>query len=897
MAMLREWISRLAATLCPRRVDRELEQELRAHLELAAEDAERRGLSPADARRAAALDAGGVVQTMEALREQRGVPWLEDLVRDLRYGCRMLARNPGFTAVSVVSLAIGIGANCAAFSFADTLLLRPLTVPRPAELLTIGQLNPFEDSLESSYRDFVDIRDRNRSFDGMTAFAKSTAGFAPSADAPAKLAIGLLVTGNFLHVVGVEPQLGRDFRAEEDQVPSRDAVVILGHEFWTQQFGADPSILGRSVRLNGADFTVVGVTPPGFTGVDQFVRFQFYAPLMMWPRFTPDESARPFEARDYRRLTVMGRLRNGVTQTQAQAELTTIAADLERAHPDTNRNGRLLVRTELQNRIAQSPPVATLAAMLMGLAGAVLFVACANVAGLLASRAPMRAREVAMRLAIGAGRRRVVRQLITESMLIAFAGGLLGLGVGYAAVRLFSQIQIPVDLPINTTFSLDRRVLLFSVAVAVVSAALFGLAPALRAGRTDLTAVMKANDAAGFGRRRQWGRRVLVGGQVAIAVVLLVVATFTYRGFQKQLSGGPGFRTDHLLMMSVAPKQLRYSEEQSRQFFERLAEAARLTPGVTSATVTRYMPMDGIPPSITIVPEGFQFPPGQDSVVLASSVVDEHYFETIGLPILQGRAFQTTDAASAQRVAIVNEVVAERYWRSQDPIGKRFRLDNARGPWVIVVGVARTSKYTFAIENPKPFVYLPFRQQPADSMFLLAESAGDPLLLATPFRELVHRLDANLPIANIRTMEEQYRLRSVVVLDVIVTTIGAMGAMGLALAVVGLYGLVAYAASRRTKEIGIRMAIGADRSSVLRMVLGQGLLLIVAGLGAGLIVSMGAGPLLNSIFARGMAGDRETTLFAFGLVASTVLVVAMAAAYIPARRASMINPTDALRAE
>ena len=251
----------------------------------------------------------------------------------------------------------------------------------------------------------------------------------------------------------------------------------------------------------------------------------------------------------------------------------------------------------------------------MVLAGAVLFVACANVAGLLASRAPMRAREVAMRLAIGAGRRRVVRQLITESMLIAFAGGLLGLGVGYAAVRLFSQIQIPMDLPIIATFSLDRRVLLFSVAVAVVSAALFGLAPALRAGRTDLTAVMKANDAAGFGRRRQWGRRVLVGGQVAIAVVLLVVATFIYRGFQKQLTGGPGFRTDHLLMMSVAPKQLRYSEEQSRQFFERLAAAARLTPGVTSATVTRYMPMDGIPPSITIVPEGFQFPAGQDSVV------------------------------------------------------------------------------------------------------------------------------------------------------------------------------------------------------------------------------------------------------------------------------------------
>jgi putative ABC transport system permease protein len=862
-----------------------------------ADEAERRGHAPAAAKRTAALDGGGIAQAIEALRDQRSLPWLDDLLRDLRYGCRMLARSPGFTTVSVVSLAIGIGANCAAFSFADTLLLRPLPVPRPSELLVVGQVNPFEDSLDASYRDYVDIRDRNRSFEALAAFTKSTAGFAAAADVPARLAIGLLVTGNFFHVVGVEPQLGRDFRTEEDAVPGRDAVVILGHEFWVQQFGADPSILGRSVRLNGADFTVVGVAPPGFTGVDQFVRFQFYTPLMMWPHFTPDNGAAVFEARDYRRLTIAGRLRRGATMEEAQAELTTIGADLERAHPDTNRNGRILVRTDLQNRIAQAPPVATMVAMLAVLAAGVLFVACANVAGLLASRAPMRAREMAMRLAIGAGRERVVRQLITESLLVAVLGCALGLGIGYAAVALFSRIQIPVDLPITTVFTLDRRALFFSFAVAIVSACLFGLAPALRLARTDLTAAMKATDAAASGRRRQWGRRLLVGGQVATAVVLLVVATFVYGGFQKQLGSGPGFRTDRLLMMSVAPKQLRYSDEQAQNFFERLGESARLAAGVKSATVTRYMPMDGIPPSITIVPEGYQFPPGRDSVVLASSVVDEHYFETLGVPILHGRDFLATDTSSSPRVAIVNEVVAQRYWPNQDPVGKRFRLDSLRGPWVTIVGVAKTTKYTFALENPKPFVYLPFRQQPTESMFLLAAAIGDPTALAAPFRDLVRRLDANLPTANIRTMDELYRMRNVVVLDVIVTTIGTMGAMGLVLAVVGLYGLIAYAATRRTKEIGIRMAIGADRSQVLRMVLRQGLLLTICGLAAGLAVSTGAGPVLDSIFAEGTSGGARTEAAAFALVAATVLAVATIAAYIPARRASRINPTEALRAE
>ena len=408
---------------------------------------------------------------------------------------------------------------------------------------------------------------------------------------------------------------------------------------------------------------------------------------------------------------------------------------------------------------------------------------------------------------------------------------------------------------------------------------------------------MRATDAAGFGQRRRWGRALLVGGQVAISVVLLVVATFIYRGFQRQIDSGPGFRMDHLLMMSLTPSQLGYSEARAQQFFERLAEQANLVPGIRSAALTRYMPMDGVAPSVTVVPEGFQFPPGKESVTHWSSIVDEHYFDAIGLPILKGRGFRATDSADAPRVAVVNDVLAQRYWPGQDPIGKRFRLDNSVGPWVEIVGVAKTSKYGFAIESPMEFVYLPYRQRPAQSMFLLAESVGDPSSLVTPLREVVRRLDANLPISNIRTMEEQYRSRTVVILDVIATTIGAMGMMGMALAIVGLYGLVAYAVSRRTREIGIRMAIGANSSDVLRMVLRQGMGLAVAGLGVGLLASAGASRALAGVFPGGPGGDGRTDVVAFPLVALTVLAVTLIASYVPARRASRVNPTEALRSE
>ena len=821
------------------------------------------------------------------------------LWQDIRYGFRMLAASPGFTIVAVLSLAIGIGANCAIFSFADALLLRPLPVARPGEVLTVGSRSSLEalnaSSLVSSYRDYADIRDRNKSFDGLAAFSNITVAFATDPTATPKLKLGMLATSNLLPLMGVEPTIGRTFRADEDQVPSRDAVIVLGRTMWEQEFASDLGVLGRSVRINGVPFTVIGVAPGSFTGMNQVVRSDFFMPMMMSPRMNNETRANGLEARDARNLRVKGRLKPGVTQAEAQSELTAIAADLERAYPTTNKNQQFFVRTEMQARIAEDPPDAMLVAMLSTLAIGVLLVACGNVAGLLTSRAPVRAREMALRLAIGAGRGRLVRQLITESLIVSVAGGALGLAVGYAGMMLFRQIEIPSDLPIMLTFQMDRRALVFSLLVAVVSAVIFGLVPALQASRTDLTGVMKASDAVAPGRRRRWGRAILAGAQVAVSVVLLVVAMFMYRGFREQLTIGPGYRTDHLMMMGFDTNLIRYSDAQAQQFFRDVAERARAVPGVQAVTLTSSIPMltDSLG-TVPVAPEGFQFPPGKESAGTLASRIDEYYLDALAIPLVAGRNFTRQDDEKAPRVAIVNQHFAEHYWPKQEAVGKRFRLKSAQDAWVQIVGVAKTGKYIFIAEPPTDFIYLPYRQNSSSSMLLVAQSIGDAGALAAPLREVVRGLDVNMPIFSVRTMEQLYRMRAVSVFNVLVTMVGAMGVMGLALSIVGLYGLVAYSATRWTREIGIRMAIGATAPTVLRMVLRQGLVLAVTGLVAGLAGGMGAGVLMVAAFP---SGNDQQDFLSLAIVTPVVLIVTALATYIPARRASRVNPTEALRYE
>jgi predicted permease len=493
---------------------------------------------------------------------------------------------------------------------------------------------------------------------------------------------------------------------------------------------------------------------------------------------------------------------------------------------------------------------------------------------------------MALRLAIGAGRGRLVRQLITESVLVAIAGD------GYAGMLLFRRIEIPTDLPVALGFRMDQRALVFSLVVSLSSALLFGLAPAIHAARADLTTVMKAGESVAPGRRRRWGRAILVGGQVAVSVVVLAVALFMYRAFGRELASGPGYRTDHLLLVSVDTSLVHYTDAQSAQFFKALGDRAREIPGVVNLTLSTSVPMwNETLGTETVVPEGYTFPPGKDNATVFMSRIDEHYFEALGIPLLAGRNFTIKDDAGAQKVAIVNEQFTKRYWPNQDPVGKRIRLVGDSQAPVTIVGVAKTSKYIFVAEEPTEFIYFPYRQKVASRITMIAQSAGDPATLVGPMREVVHRLDANMPLFGVRTMDALYRMRATAIINVLIGTVGSLGLMGLGLAIVGLYGMVAYAVSRRTREIGIRMAIGAAQRDVLRLVLRQGLALAVIGLAVGLVASIGAGDLLDAAFG----GARERDFVALLIVIPIVLAVTSLAAYVPARRASRIDPTEALR--
>ena len=818
-------------------------------------------------------------------------------MQDIRFALRMLVKNRTFTLVAILSLAIGIGANSAMFSFADGLLLRPLPVRKPSDVVTVEGTTVNLNRAgfgggNLSFRDYVDYRDRNKSFAGLIAYTMVPFGFSPRPEALPEVKYGLLVSGNLFQAMGVQPILGRDFRLDEDQEPGRDAVVILGYDFWQSQFKGDRDVIDRVIRLNGLDFTVVGVAPEKFTGLDQYFRNALFVPIHMSPRLAGNPKHNLLEGRDNRALSVKGRLNPGVGIEQAQAELRALATNLAQTYPETNHDQTVAVRTELQTRIDRSGPDAALVAMLMGLSSLVLLVACANVASLLLSRARARSREMAVRLAIGAGRARLVRQLLTESLFIGLAGGALSLAVARLGLVLVQRIQVPTDMPLSLTFKLDGRVLLFSLAVSLASVLFFGLAPALQTSRTDLVPALKALDADSSGKKRLWGRNLLVVGQVALSLVLLVVTAMMYRGFSMALDGGPGFRTTHLLMMSFDPSLVKFSEARTQQFYKQISDRAVTLPGVKSAALTEVIPMMPNQDSTEIVPEGDHLPKGQANVTILSDIVTPPYFDTMGIGILQGRGFQDTDTAASTKVAVINENLAKKYWPNQDPIGRRFQLKDSKGDWVQVVGVATNVKYIFITEPPMEYFYMPLTQHPQPHMTLVAESMGDAAGLATEIREMVRGIDSNQPIYGVRTMEDFYAKRAVDTPNLILQAVGALGLMGLLLAMVGLYALVANSVSRRMREFGIRIAIGANRGQVVGLVLRQGFWLAMAGIGIGLILSLGAARGLKAAFITSQSDP-----MAMIVVPPLLLLITMLAAYVPALRASRVDPLTALRDE
>ncbi|HYL35337.1 MAG TPA: ABC transporter permease [Bryobacteraceae bacterium] len=814
------------------------------------------------------------------------------MLKEIRQAFRMLVKNPGFTAIAALSLALGIGANSAIFSLADALLLRPLPVPQPGGVMTITNNtldNPFGGTSFPDYRDF---RERSQSFDGLAAYRFYTFGFAPSASEQPQMRMGFQVSDNFFRVLRVQPALGRAFLPEEGRVSGRDPVAILSHDMWEKQFASDPAILGRTIRLNGIDFSVIGVTPASFTGLDALIRPSLYVPLGMLQRLAalPKD---PLEDRSIHGLQVKARLKPGVSREQAQAELIGLAKNLEKSYPDTNRNRNAAVRTELQARVERDPWDAALAAMMMGLVGLVLLIACANVANLMLARARARSREIAIRLAIGAGRLRLVRQLLIESLLLALIGGGLGVGVGYLGILFLDTLPIPSDLPVAMDAQLDQRVLLFSLLAAIASALVFGIAPAWQASKTDLIPALKSAGLTSSARRRTIGRNILVIGQVALSLVLLVASAMVLDGFRKTLVLDPGFRTDHVMMMELDTSFARYADDRSREFYRNLKDRVRALPGVQNVALAQVIPMMPAQPMGSMVPEGYQFPKGQDTITVGSQPVDENYFETMKIPILRGRAFTAMDKADSRRVAIVNEAFAEKYWPHQEAVAKRLRLKNAGGPMAEVVGVAKTGRYLFISEPPQPYVYIPYAQSPSYQMTILAKTQGDPADLAAPMGQVVRSLDANLPVYNTRTLSSFYQQRAIGLVKYILELVVGMGALGLALALVGLYGLISYSVSRRTQEIGIRMAMGAKRPDVLRLVLRQGFVLSVIGVAIGFLASLGLRPILN----QALLGLGTPSPVILVIVPALLILVTMAACYVPARRASQVDPIRALRYE
>ncbi|HUE22970.1 MAG TPA: ABC transporter permease [Bryobacteraceae bacterium] len=822
------------------------------------------------------------------------------MLYDLRYALRSLRKSPGFALVAILSLALGIGANSAMFSLADAIMLRPLPVPHASGIVvvqsqlrgeSIGGLGQYAGL---SYPDFKDLRARSQSYSGLSASEYSQFGFAAEKGALPQMKFGELVSGDFFRVLDVPLELGRAFRPDEDQVPGRDAVVVLGHELWRTDFASDPNVVGRTIFLNNVPFTVIGVAPGLFTGSNGLIRSALFAPLAMGPRLQDDLQQSMLENRDNRGVTVYGRLKPGVGMAQAAAEARVVSQQLAQAYPATNRTSSMAVDTDLRAMLKQDPSEAVAVFFPLAMGAVVLLIACANVMNILLSRARARSREIAVRLAIGAGRGRLVAQLLTESLVIAVLGGALGLLVEGLGAELFSQIKFPLDIPIELNVRLDLRVLLFTIAASVASALLFGLAPALQSTHPDLVPALKSGKSDDGKRRRFLGRNTLVVAQVAGAFLLLVVATQAYRGASILVSSPAGFRTGHLLLASFNPALARYTPDHSQEFYKLLLERARNLTGVKSAALAQTAPM--MPPAgdntVRLVPEGVKLPPGTEAVGVMSNTVSDGYFDTVNVPIVEGRAFDAADRAESRPVAIVNQRLARKYYPNQSSIGKRLRLKGGKDEVLEIVGVARQSKYFGLIEPPMEFLYRPLSQNPQQALTIMVQTAGPSSAAAAPLLEVVRSLDAGQPMYGVRTMEEVFEQRATKTLGIWTEAIGAMGLLGLILAMLGLYGLISYSVSLRAREIGIRMAIGADRAGVLGMVMKQGMVLATAGVSIGLLLCLLASR--AATFALGVPGFNLpfVALVTAGLVAAAAL-----GAYAPARRASRLDPNAVLRQE
>ena len=815
-----------------------------------------------------------------AARRLKGDGVMRNILRDVRQGVRLLARAPGFTVVAVLTLALGIGANTAIFTVAYGILLKPLPYTNPDELVIVTESNLSRGwpKFSVSPANFLDWRAQNQSFTRIAAYGGRSYNFSGT-ESPERLR-GLAATEGFLEILNGTPIIGAGFSSEHFQ-PGKDHVAILGHAFWQRAFGGREDVINQSITLNGTSYTIIGVMHPRWTfgGRDISV----FEPRV----FAAGEP----QSRGGHFLGVIGRLKPGVAVDAALAELRTIAARLEAQYPDTNKGWSVTVTSLFDSAVGTFRPTL---AVLLGAVGLVLLVACANLANMHLARATGRAREMAIRAALGAGRWRIIQQLLTESAVLATIGGTLGLLVAYWATSAFIKAY-PTLLPRSSSIGVDAGVMAFTAGLSIATALFFGLAPAIAAARTRFTDTLKDGARGGGGRLRGWMRSGLVVAEVALALVLLAGAGLLLKSFVQLTHVDPGFQTSNRLTATTLLPQPKYEEPaRAIDFMDRVMTGLAAEPGVESVALTSTMPISGADEIYSIDFEGRPAPPPGQGVSAIYYVVSPSYFGTMGIPLLKGRTFTDADRDGAPRVAIINDAFAKLHYPNENPIGQRIRMGRNSDIIREIVGVVGNVKHYGLKDKDGAQMYEPYRQYPSTAVTLVVKTSGDPIALISAVRRHIQAVDPAQPVATTASLE-QLVSDSGALPRVQAILMAALGVIALVLAAVGLYGVMAYSVSQRTQEIGIRMTLGAHRGSVLRMVLGQAIALTVIGLAIGLAGAVALGQVLGSVLEPMLFHVTPTDTATLTGVAIMLAAVAIAAALIPAARATRIDPIQALR--
>jgi predicted permease len=891
-------LRRILSFFLRRRSDREFASEIQDHLALLKDRYIRQGMTAQEAEYAARRQFGGIAQLQETRRDRAGFPSLEHAIKDVTYGLRALLRNPGYTAVAALSLALGIGVNTAIYCVTNALFLRSLPIADPERLVmvTIPLIKRGEVIFGQSfsYPQYRNLRDHSRQLEGVLCFR--THFLSVTTGAVTERISGAAISGNYFQLLGVRPVLGTAIEPSDDVTPgsggTRGPVAVVSHKFWQRRLGANPSVIGQTIEINGHQFTIIGVAPPHFSGTDAGEAPDVYAAMMMQSALMP-ENRNALEQRRNVWLRVMGRLKPGGDPRQAEAELSLLQQqfrqeDLSRMK-DVSPERR---RAMMEQRIALLPGATgtfglrrqfgTLVAILTVVAGVVLLISCANVANLSLARAAGRQREIAVRLALGATRRRLISLLLSETLLLALAGTVLGLLLARWARDLLVRALVTTQ---HLDASIDWRVLAAAIAMGAAAGILCGLAPALQAGRSGLTQALKMESAAFRGRFPL--RSALVAVQVALSVILLIAAGLFLRTLLNLRSVDPGFNRQNIVLASTDPELSGYSTERARLYYRNLLEAARAIPGVRLASMADSSPLDNHTFWDIYVPHS------REQLSAQVTQIADGYFEMMNIRLLLGRDISVQDRDGSPRVAIVNETFARTFFPNENAIGQRF--GSARGEFNIeIIGVAQDSKYQGLREPaPQPMLYVPFTQNHLFApMIVHARTGAHPATVIAALREQVRRLDPKMPVYNVRTVEEQIDL-ALAEENLMATVAGLFGFLAVALSAAGVYGVMAFAVSRRAREVGIRVALGAASGAIHRMMLRDAALLVAAGVVVGVPVAYALARLAASRFFGVTPGDAVSIVLAVG----TLSVAALLAAWIPARRAARVDPIQALRAE